>query len=319
MPRARKAKSKGNSISVDELIYPLFVKRGIGLREDILSMPGVFRFSPDTLVQEVSKLERIGLRQFLLFGVPDEKDWLGSGAYREDNIVSESIHLLKLRFSNITIITDVCLCAYTSHGHCGVIQRGKDAIDNSATLRSLSSMALSHAEAGADFVAPSAMAKNQVKAIRKVLNKNGYTHTKIMGYSAKFFSNFYGPFRAVANSAPKFGDRRGYQLDYTESESALTEVKKDIKEGADIVMIKPSLGYLDIVRNVKDKFSYPLAVYNVSGEYSMVKNGAKNGFWDEKAAVFEIISSIKRAGADLIITYHAKDIAKWLKEKREER
>ncbi|MFC1708620.1 porphobilinogen synthase [Candidatus Omnitrophota bacterium] len=316
MLRAKKEKPKRYNISVDELIYPLFVKPGRGLQEEIPSMPGVFRFSPDTLVKEVSKLERAGLRRFLVFGVPDEKDWQGSGACREDNIVAESVYSLKIHFSNISIITDVCLCAYTSHGHCGVIVKQQNTIDRIATLKSLSNMALSHARAGADFVAPSAMAKNQVKAIRSTLDKNGYAQTKILGYSAKFASNFYGPFRAVANSAPKSGDRRGYQLDYTKRESALDRVKQDIKEGADIVMVKPSLAYLDIVRDVKNRFNHPLAVYNVSGEYASVKNGAKNGFWDEREIVFEIISSIKRAGADFIITYHAKDIAGWLKKER---
>lgn len=313
MLRTKKTRPRKGSVSIDELIYPLFVKRGIGLREDIPSMPGVFRFSPDILVQEVSELEKVGLRRFLVFGVPDEKDWQGSNAYKENNIVSESVYSLKARFSNISIITDVCLCAYTSHGHCGVVNRGSKTIDNLATLELLANMALSHAQAGADFVAPSAMAKNQVKAIRSALDENGYTQTKILGYSAKFASNFYGPFRAVANSAPKFGDRRGYQLDYTKSESALAKIKQDIKEGADIVMVKPSLAYLDIVRDVKNKFNHPLAVYNVSGEYAAVKDGVKNGFWDEREIVFEIISSIKRAGADFIITYHAKDIASWLK------
>jgi len=314
MSQTKKTKSRKSDISVDELIYPLFVKRGVGMREDILSMPGVFRFSPDILVEEVSKLEKIWLKRFLVFGVPDEKDWQASGAYKENNIVSESVRSLKLHFPNISIITDVCLCAYTSHGHCGVVNRGSKTIDSVATLGLLADMALSHAQAGADFVAPSAMAKNQVKAIRSALDKNGYSQTKILGYSAKFASNFYGPFRAVANSAPKFGDRRGYQLDYTKSESALAKIKQDIKEGADIVMIKPSFSYLDIVRDVKNKFNHPLAVYNVSGEYAAVKDGVKNGFWDEREIVSEIISSIKRAGADFIITYHAKDIAHWLKQ-----
>jgi len=314
MSQTKKTKSRKSDISVDELIYPLFVKRGVGMREDILSMPGVFRFSPDILVEEVSKLEKIWLKRFLVFGVPDEKDWQASGAYKENNIVSESVRSLKLHFPNISIITDVCLCAYTSYGHCGVVNRGSKTIDSVATLGLLADMALSHAQAGADFVAPSAMAKNQVKAIRSALDKNGYSQTKILGYSAKFASNFYGPFRAVANSAPKFGDRRGYQLDYTKSESALAKIKQDIKEGADIVMIKPSFSYLDIVRDVKNKFNHPLAVYNVSGEYAAVKDGVKNGFWDEREIVSEIISSIKRAGADFIITYHAKDIAHWLKQ-----
>jgi len=299
-------------IKLNKLIYPLFVKQEEKLREKILSMPGVYRFSPDTLIKEVLQLKKLGIKNVLIFGVPKQKDWKGTFAYKERDIVSQAVRLIKSTAPQITVFTDVCLCAYTSHAHCGVIKKGMTKIDSSATLNALSRMAIEHARAGADYVAPSAMAKRQVQVIRRALNREGFRHVKIMGYSAKFASNFYGPFRDVADSAPKFGDREGYQLDYAKTKDALTEIKQDIKEGVDIVMIKPALSYLDIIKEAKDRFDNPLAVYNVSGEYSMIKKGAKAGFWDEEKIVFEIISSIKRAGADYIITYHAKDIARWL-------
>jgi porphobilinogen synthase len=304
-----------SKITLGELIYPLFVKEGKGLRQKILSLPGVYKFSPDVLVKEVKYLKSLGLKQFLIFGVPKNKDWQGSFAYQDKNIVSESIRELKKNVRGITVMSDVCLCAYTSHGHCGIIAKriahSAKRIDNNKTLKALTRIALSHAQAGADFVAPSAMAQGQVKAIRDVLNKEGYTGVKILSYSAKFASNFYGPFRDIANSKPRFGNRRGYQLDYRDSQNALSRVGRDVGEGADIVMVKPALGYLDIVKQTKALFDYPLAVYNVSGEYALVKKGARLGFWDEKNMVDEIINSIKRAGADFIITYHAKDIARW--------
>lgn len=315
MVQVESAQSNKISISLDELIYPLFVKEGHRIYEQIHSMPGVYKFSPDRLLEEVVCLQGMGLKNILLFGVPKDKDWRGTSAYKRLNLVSKAVRLLKSNIAGITIFTDICLCAYTSHGHCGIIEKGKRLIDKAATLKALSSMALSHAQAGADFVAPSAMAKGQVKAIRKVLDKAGYSNTKIMGYSAKFASNFYGPFRDIADSAPRFGDRRSYQLDYSKTKAALREVEQDIKEGADIVMVKPALGYLDIVKEVKTRFNHPLAVYNVSGEYSLVKKGAGSNFWDEEMMVWEILTSIKRAGADFIITYHAKDIARWFKEK----
>lgn len=299
-------------INLDSLIYPLFVKKGKCLREEILSMPGVYRFSLDFLLEEVTYLKRLGLRHFLLFGIPDKKDQYGKNAYNENNIAAKAVKLLKKSFPDITIITDVCLCAYTLHGHCGIIKDRSIGIDNSATLTALSRIAVSHAEAGADYVAPSAMAKGEVSSIRKALDKNGFKRTKILGYSAKFASNFYGPFRDIADSAPKFGDRKNYQLDYTKTSHALTKIRQDIADGADIIMVKPILGYLDIAKEVKAKFDSPLAVYNVSGEYSMVKKGVESGFWKEKEMVFEIMSSIKRTGADFIITYHAKDIARWM-------
>ena len=300
------------NIELDTLIYPLFVKKGEYVREEISSMPGVHRFSPDMLLDEVLYLQRLGITKVLLFGIPDKKDARGSAAYEKKNIVAEAVSLLKKSFPEITVITDVCLCAYTSHGHCGIIKNGKKNIDNPSSLKALSRMALSHAASGADYVAPSAMLENQVRAIRNTLDRNGYKRTKILSYSAKFASNFYGPFRDIADSSPKFGNRRAYQLDFTSREDALKEIEEDIKEGADVVMVKPGLSYLDIIKEARRKFRHPLAVYNVSGEYSMVKNGANNNSWREKDMVFEILSSIKRAGADYIITYHAKDIAKWL-------
>jgi len=298
-----------------DLVYPYFVTGGKKVKEGIASFPGQFRFSPDLLLKDIGELSRSGVNKVLLFGVPGKKDASGSFAYMADNVISGAVRDIKKRFSNIIIFTDVCLCAYTSHGHCGVIPPGSKTIAHRATLEALSRMALSHAEAGADYVAPSAMAEGQVAAVRRALDNHGHKSTKIMGYSAKFASNFYGPFRNAAGSAPKFGDRSGYQLDYGDPKRALAEIANDIKEGADIVMVKPALAYLDIIREAASRFRTPLAAYNVSGEYAMVKYGAKLELWDEKRAVFEIMTSIKRAGANMIITYHAKDIAKWLKER----
>ena len=308
-------KDKKYKIGVKDLIYPLFVKDGIGIREEIPSMPGIYRFSPDTLVREAGTLVERGIKAILLFGVPVRKSRDGSEAYKKDNVVAKAVTKLKRKFPCLTVMTDVCLCGYTSHGHCGVILPGRRTIAHKATLDALSRMALSHAEAGADYVAPSAMAKGQVLAIRRALDAHSFKSTKIMGYSAKYASNFYGPFRDAADSAPAFGNRSAYQLDFSNSVPAMKEIAADIREGADIVMVKPALAYLDIIKEAASRFRRPLAAYNVSGEYAMVKDGAKLGLWDEKKIVFEIITSIKRAGADLIITYHAKDIAKWLKER----
>jgi len=298
-------------VDLKDLIYPLFVIAGKGRKEDVSSMPGVSRFSSDLLIEQIRELKNLGLEKFLLFGVPDSKDWDGVEAYGKDNLVVQAIKAIRAEFSTITLMTDVCLCAYTKHGHCGLIDKGHEEINGELTLKALSNMALSHAQAGADYVAPSAMADGQVKAIRNKLDENGFKHVRIMGYSAKFASNFYGPFRSIADSAPAFGDRRGYQLDYNRIQPALHKVEEDVQGGADIVMVKPALGYLDVIRKVKDSFSKPLAVYNVSGEYSFVKQGADVNLWKEKDMVYEILSSFKRAGADLIITYHAKDIARW--------
>ena len=300
----------------NDLIYPYFVTEGINKKKEIKSFPEVFRFSVDRLIEDIGETRKIGLTKILLFGVPSDKDALGVAAYQKDNIVALAVKRIKKEFPALTVMTDVCLCAYTDHGHCGIIKKSKTGfkIDSDKTLKALAQIALSHADAGADWVAPSAMAKKQVKAIRDALDKNEFKETKIMGYSAKFASNFYGPFRNAANSAPGFGDRRGYQLNYADAALALKEIKDDIQEGADMVMVKPALSYLDVIKEAGLKFSFPLAAYNVSGEYAAVKYGARFGAWDEKKMVFEIITSIKRAGADFIITYHAKDIARWLKD-----
>jgi porphobilinogen synthase len=307
---------KYNRAAVDlkDLIYPLFIKDGKGIRERIPSMPGIYRFSPDTIVREARTLVKLGIKAVLLFGVPAKKSRDGRGAYEKNNVVARAVKRLKRNFPDLLVMTDVCLCAYTSHGHCGIL-RSQVKIDNKKTLKALAQMALSHAEAGADYVAPSAMAKGQVLSIRKALDAHDFKNTKIMGYSAKYASNFYGPFRDAANSSPAFGDRSAYQLGFSDSALSMKEIAADIKEGADIVMVKPALAYLDIIKEAAGRFRLPLATYNVSGEYAFVKNGASLGYWDERKMVIEIITSIKRAGADLIITYHAKEIAGWLKER----
>ncbi|MDP2921098.1 MAG: porphobilinogen synthase [Candidatus Omnitrophota bacterium] len=302
------------SIKEDNLIYPYFIREGVNKKSAIKSFPGVYRFSIDKLLLDIEETRQLGIKKILLFGIPVKKSSDGAGAYAKNNVITAAIKKIKQEFNDIIVITDVCLCAYTTHGHCRVLKKDKKTPDNKKTLEALSKIALSHAEAGSDWVAPSAMAKNQVSAIRGTLNKNGFKDKKIMGYSAKFASNFYGPFRNAADSSPRFGDRRSYQLDFTDGESALKKIADDIKQGADMVMVKPALGYLDIIREARQRFDYPLAAYNVSGEYAFVKYGARQGLWDEKKMVFEILSSIRRAGADLIITYHAKDVAKWLKE-----
>jgi len=302
------------NLKLADLIYPYFVVAGVHKKEEIKSFPGIYRFSIDQLLADAGKIRSLGLNKILLFGVGEKKDQAATNAYKENNLVALAVKTLKDKFPDLTVITDVCLCAYTTHGHCGIIKSQMD-IDSSETLKALSRMALSHAQAGADWVAPSAMAKRQVLAIRKILDENGYEQRKILGYSAKFASNFYGPFRNAANSAPRFGDRTGYQLDYGKPQAALSEIAQDIKEGADMVMVKPALSYLDVILQASLKFKKPLAAFNVSGEYALVKYGIKQGLWKEQQIVDEIITSIKRAGADWVITYHAKDIAKWLKEK----
>ncbi len=309
------------TISVEDLIMPYFVIEGTGLKEFVTSMPGIARLSIDNLLKDIREAGRLGIKAVLLFGIcPSKyKDEKASYASSASGVIPQAVAAIKQKIKDIVVITDACLCAYTTHGHCGVVKSQKenlssDFIDNKKTLKVLSKITLTHAKAGADWVAPSAMAPAQVLAIRQALDKNGYDKVKIMGYSAKFASNFYGPFREAADSAPQFGNRRGYQLDYANALAPLREIAEDIKEGADMVMVKPALSYLDVIKEVKSKFSYPLAAYNVSGEYAFVKYGAIEGFWDEKNMVWEIITSIKRAGADFIITYHAKDIAKWLRE-----
>ena len=301
------------NIAINRLIYPYFVRGGINKEEKISLFPGVYRFSVDRLLRDIEKIRRLGINSILIFGIPERKDTQGRYACSSENIVAKTVREIKRRFYDITVITDVCLCAYLSHGHCGIIEGNPPGIDGKRTLSILSRIATIHAEAGADYVAPSAMAKHQVRAIRKGLDREGLKNVRIMGYSAKFASNFYGPFRGAMDSAPRFGDRRSYQLGFQDATAAIREIREDIAEGADIVMVKPALGYLDIVKEAKQKFDFSLAVYNVSGEYSMVKNGATKRLWDEREMVVEVLTAIKRAGADYIITYHAKDIAQWLK------
>jgi len=298
------------SLSVDDFIYPLFVVPGSGGRDPVGSMPGVFHLSVDELVKEAKEVEDLGIPSILLFGIPEQKDEVGSGAYGEDGIVQRAVRELKKNVSDLVVVTDVCMCEYTSHGHCGVIKEGD--VDNDATLDLLARTALSHAEAGADMVAPSDMMDGRVGAIREVLDENGFSHIPIMSYAAKYSSSFYGPFRDAAHSAPQFGDRRSYQMDPANSREAIREISLDVEEGADIIMVKPALAYLDVIRWARREFDLPLAAYNVSGEYSMIKAAAEKGWLDGNRVMMEVLTSIKRAGADIIITYFAKDAAKEL-------
>ena len=298
-------------LSADSFVYPLFIAHGHNLKQEITSMPGVYRFSPDSLGHEVEEIARLGIPAVLLFGLPAHKDEEGSEAYAPKGITQEAIRAIKKAVPELVVITDVCLCEYTSHGHCGVLMNGE--VDNDRTLELLAKTALSHAEAGADMVAPSAMMDGQISAIRQRLDEGGLTQIPIMAYAAKHASAFYGPFRDAAGSTPQFGDRRGYQMDPANAREAIREVEQDIAEGADIIMVKPALAYLDIIAQVKSGFAYPVAAYNVSGEYSMVKAAALNGWLDERRAIMEVLTAIKRAGADIIITYHAKEVAGWLR------
>jgi porphobilinogen synthase len=301
------------SLHASDLIYPLFVEFGTGVRREVPSMPGVFNISLDQLPAEIDELKALGVPAVILFGIPSVKDEAGSGAYAEEGIVQQAIRAIKAHDPEFTVITDVCMCEYTSHGHCGILDDDGYVI-NDVTLEMLAQAAVSHAEAGADMVAPSDMMDGRIGAIRSALDAEGYSNVPIMAYSAKYSSGYYGPFRDAADSAPSFGDRRAYQMDPANSDEAIRETALDVAEGADIVMVKPALAYLDIVRRVKDEFGYPTCAYNVSGEYAMVKAAARNGWIDEKRVVLETLLSMKRAGADMIITYHAKDAAKWLKE-----
>ena len=291
-------------------VCPIFVRTGRGVREPIPSMPGQAHLSVDELSREADELRRLGINAVLLFGLPEAKDAQGSSAYDEDGIVQRAARALQTSHPDLFIITDVCLCEYTSHGHCGVLQGGL--VDNDATLELLARTAVSQAAAGAGVVAPSAMMDGQVGAIRAALDEAGFTDTAVMGYSVKFASAFYGPFRDAAGSAPQFGDRRGYQMDPPNAREAQREVALDLAEGADVVMVKPALAYLDIIHRVRPHVPVPLAAYNVSGEYAMVKAAAAAGWLDERAAVLEILTALARAGADLLITYHAKEAAAWL-------
>ncbi len=308
-----RAMVRETSLEVNDFIYPLFVEFGVGVRREVPSMPGVFNISLDQLPAEIDELKALGIPAVILFGNPDVKDEAGSGAYAEDGIVQQAIRAIKAHDPEFYVITDVCMCEYTSHGHCGALDE-HGCVMNDVTLEMLAQTAVSHAEAGADMVAPSDMMDGRVAAIRSALDAEGFTDTPIMAYSAKYASAFYGPFRDAANSAPSFGDRKGYQMDPANGEEALRETALDIEEGADIVMVKPALAYMDIIRRVKDEFGYPTCAYNVSGEYALVKAAAANGWVDERRVVLETLLGFKRAGADLIITYHAKDAARWLKK-----
>ena len=299
-------------LSVDNLIYPLFVVPGEKVRRPVASMPGVFQLSRDEVVREAKEVAKLKIPAVILFGVPEEKDERGSEAYSQSGVVQQAVKAIKDATPDLVVITDVCLCEYTSHGHCGIL-KGQE-VDNDATLDVLARIALSHTKSGADIVAPSDMMDGRVRAIRQALDENGFSQTAIMAYSAKYCSGFYGPFREAAHSAPQFGDRRSYQMDVANAEEAIREVTMDIEEGADIVMVKPALAYLDIIRTVKNMFDFPLAAYNVSGEYAMVKAACEKGWLEEKRIVMEILTAIRRAGADMILTYFAKDVARWLAE-----
>ena len=307
-----RAMVRETALSPSSFVYPLFVAHGSGVREPIEPMPGCYHMSLDVLPQEIDEVVELGLPAVLLFGLPPEKDPVGSGAYDPEGIIQEAVRVIKRRAPGLLVITDVCLCEYTDHGHCGIIDNGR--IDNDQSLELLARSALTHAQAGADIVAPSAMMDGQVKAIRQTLNDHGYTDVPIMGYAAKYASSFYGPFRVAADSTPQFGDRRSYQMDPANRRMAMREIESDIAEGADIVMVKPALAYLDVIREARDRFDHPMAAYNVSGEFSMVKAASQNGWIDEKPVTLELLTAIRRAGADITISYHAKDVARWLRE-----
>jgi len=299
-------------LSVDDLIMPLFIVPGTRVTNPITSMPGIAQLSIDRAVEECKAIRDLGLPGVILFGIPEHKDAVGSDAYNDHGIIQRALAVLKEQVPGLLLITDVCFCEYTDHGHCGIV-KGQD-VDNDATLEILVKEALSHARAGADMVAPSDMMDGRVGAIRQALDSEGFPHVPILAYAAKFASGFYGPFREAAESTPQFGDRRSYQMDPPNAEEALREVEMDIAEGADIVMVKPALPYLDIIRRVKEKFGYPVAAYNVSGEYAMIKAAALNGWLDEERVMLEALTGIKRAGADIILTYFAKDAARVLSE-----
>jgi porphobilinogen synthase len=300
-------------LSRAHLIQPAFVAAGEGVREEVPSMPGIERFSINNLVEEAGEIAEAGIGAVMLFGVPAAKDEVGSGAYDDEGIVQMAVRALKEAHPDLIVITDVCLCEYTAHGHCGVMRQGSQEVDNDVTLELLAKTAISHAEAGADVVAPSDMMDGRIGSIRYQLDEEGHPDVPILAYSAKYASAFYGPFREAAESTPEFGDRRGYQMDPANAAEAVREADLDLDEGADMLMVKPALPYLDVVRRVKDATGAPVAAYHVSGEYSMLKAAAANGWIDERAAVVEALTSIRRAGADAVVTYYAKEAAAWLR------
>lgn len=297
-------------LTLDDIINPLFVVPGKKVKREIPSMQGCYQFSIDMLIKELKEIEQLGIKAVLLFGIPEKKDELGSDCYSEKGIIQKAVREIKKNNINLYVITDVCICEYTTSGHCGIIKDG--CIDNDKTIKFLAKSALTHVQAGADMVAPSDMMDGRVKAIREILDENGFIETPIMSYAIKYASSFYAPFRDAAESAPQFGDRKSHQLDPGNVRQALLEAEADIQEGADIIMVKPAMAYLDVISKVREKFNVPIAAYNVSGEYAMVKASAKNGWIDEKSVAMEMLLGIKRAGADLILTYFGKSLAKWL-------
>ena len=309
---AIRAMVRENILTADDFIYPIFVVEGENIKEEIKSMEGNYHWSIDRLDEVINEVINCGIKGIILFGIPDVKDECGSSAFDSEGIVQRAIKRIRELSKDLYIITDVCMCQYTIHGHCGILDGHR--IDNDATLEKLGAIALSHAKAGADMVAPSDMMDGRIGFIRNVLDSNGFTHVAIMSYAAKYASAFYGPFREAAHSAPQFGDRKSYQMDPANGREALREINMDIEEGADIIMVKPALSYLDIVRKAKDIVDVPICVYNVSGEYSMIKAAAKAGLMNEKATALEMLISMKRAGADIIITYYALEAARWLRE-----
>lgn len=300
-----------NNLEIDELIYPIFVIEGENKKDPIPSMDGQFYYSVDRLKEECEELLSLGIKSVLLFGLPEDKDACGTSAFIEEGIVQKAVREIKRLFPEILVVTDVCMCQYTEHGHCGILD--EKGVNNDKTLEIIGKIALSHAKAGADIIAPSDMMDGRIATIRKVLDENGFEDIAIMSYAAKYSSSFYGPFRDAAKSAPKSGDRKSYQMDFANGKEALKEALWDIEEGADIVMVKPAMSFLDIVYRIKENVNIPVAVYNVSGEYSMIKSAAKAGLIDEKSMIYETLMSMKRAGADILITYFAKDIARMLR------
>jgi porphobilinogen synthase len=298
-------------LSATNFIYPLFVTHGEGVRLPIEPMPGCFHLSLDLLADEAREIAALGIPGVLLFGLPPEKDSVGSGAYDPEGIIQEAIRVIKEAAPGLMVVGDVCLCEYTDHGHCGVIDHGR--VDNDRTLELLARTALAQVQAGVDMVAPSSMMDGQVRAIRQALDAAGEQDVPIMGYAAKYASSFYGPFRVAADSTPQFGDRRSYQMDPANRRMAMREIESDIAEGADIVMVKPAMAYMDVIKEARERYDYPLAAYNVSGEYSMVKAASRAGWVDEKPVTLELLTGIRRAGADIIISYHAKEVARWLR------
>ena len=300
------------TLSVDDLIYPMFVVHGHNTATEISAMPGCYQYSVDLLVTAAKELDALGIPGTILFGIPEVKDPLGSEAYADDGIIQQAVRAIKDTVPDLLVMTDVCLCEYTDHGHCGIVEAGE--VQNDPTLELLVKESISHARAGADVIAPSDMMDGRVGAIRAALDENGYPNVPIMAYSAKYASAFYGPFREAAESTPQFGDRRAYQMDSANAEEALREVSLDIEEGADILMVKPALAYLDVIQRVKTEFQVPVAAYNVSGEYAMIRAAAENGWIDEERVGLEVLTSIKRAGADMILTYFAKSVVEWLND-----